>query len=114
MKLNSNLRKMLNRKDMTVAQLARATHISKNTIQDWMSGTSPRDLSKLKEVARFLETTIDALLFGTGEISEKPMLQSKEIDFGNFAVILRPLDNRTISRISNFVEQTNEDLKDEK
>ncbi len=106
MKLNTNLRKILNRKDITVAQLARATRISKNTIQDWISGTSPRDLSKLKEVAQYLGTTIDDLLFGASEIPQKPLTQTKEIDFGNFAVILRPLDNRTIDRINNFVERT--------
>jgi transcriptional regulator with XRE-family HTH domain len=64
MNLKTNLRRILIQKNMTAAQLCRNTGVPKTTLSEWMSGSSPRDIKKLKRVADSLGLTIDELCFG--------------------------------------------------
>ena len=91
MKLKMNLKRVLAERDMTAAQLSRLTNVPKTTIADWLSGGSPRDLSKLKRVSEALSVTIDDLCFGD-PLKHKPVDLNdykEEIIAGNFDVILR-------------------------
>jgi transcriptional regulator with XRE-family HTH domain len=62
--LRRNLKILLEDRKVKANELARATGIARQVISDWMSGTSPRNLTHLKRVADYFDVTIDALCFG--------------------------------------------------
>jgi len=66
MNLKFQLRVYLENRKMTASQLARLADVPKQSISDWLGGSIPRDLQKLKRVADALQTTVDHLAFGTG------------------------------------------------
>lgn len=63
-----NLRKALKRRmelrGITAADLARQTGIAKQVLSDWLAGAMPRGLCQVKLVANALGTTVDELCFG--------------------------------------------------
>jgi len=64
MVLKEILKKLLKEKDLTAAQLSRRTGVPKNTLSDWLSGNSPRDITQVKTVAEALGVSLDYLCFG--------------------------------------------------
>ena len=92
--LNSHLKQLLKRKDMTVAQLSRATAIPPQTLNNWLSGQEPRKLSQVKIVADYFGVSLDELLYKI-EIPEQRKINtdirefSEEINAGIFEVVLR-------------------------
>ena len=64
MTLNKQLKNLLKDKDVTIAQLARATTISAKTLYQWLNGQSPKNLLQVRKVADYFEVTIDYLAFG--------------------------------------------------
>ena len=74
---------------MTVAQLARQTGVAKTTLAEWLSGSSPRDLTKVKSVADYFHLSLDSLCFGDGVESQLIEKYLDEIHAGSFDVILR-------------------------
>ena len=106
MKLKQNLRQLLISHDMTAAQLSRQTGVPKTTLAEWLSGGNPRDIKKLKMVAKVFRVTVDDLCFcdkdGTeassnsedspGTLSDKIQILEQHLDeirAGVFEVILR-------------------------
>ncbi len=67
MKLKENLRKLIESRGTTASKLGRVAGVPKQSISEWMSGSMPKDLRKVKKVAEALETTIDVLCFGNPE-----------------------------------------------
>ena len=66
--LTKNLRVLIQKKDITMAQLSRATGIPPQNLNNWVSGQEPRGLDKLKKVADYFEISLDDLYF---DISNK-------------------------------------------
>lgn len=66
LKLRKVLRVLLNDRRLTMASLAKKTGVSRSTLNDWTQGSSPRSLSDLRAVARYLEVPLEYLLFGDG------------------------------------------------
>jgi len=66
MNLKHQLKLYLSVQGITASELARTTKIPKQSISDWLAGTSPRDLALLKKVADYFGITIDHLVFGDG------------------------------------------------
>ncbi len=98
MKLSENLKKTLQKMDMTVAQLSRATGVPTNTIHGWLYGSTP-NLKNLEKVSSYLEMTIDDLLYSTASKmkSANTLEQVRtEIELGNFMVILKPITRKEI------------------
>ena len=62
-RLDKNLRREMQRRDLTVKELAFECQMSPKTIYNWLSGRPPKNLKSLKEVAVFLSKTVDELLF---------------------------------------------------
>ncbi len=93
MELRTNLKKILKAKDLTMAQLARATKVPKTTLANWMAGTPPKNLDQLKAVADYLEISIDELCYSVKPTaSEKPSLRQvveDEVLAGVYEVVLR-------------------------
>ena len=58
--LLQNITRLCNEKGISIAKLERETGISNGTIGRW--GTSSPTVENLQKVAKYLDTTIDALL----------------------------------------------------
>lgn len=91
-KIKTILRKLLHENDITAAQLARATGIAPQTINNWLGGQEPRNLNHLKKVADYFELTVDELVYGSSSKtkSTEPLKEyADEINAGTFEVVLR-------------------------
>lgn len=67
----------------------------KSTIADWLSGSAPRDIGKVKKTADIFEITLDHLLFGDGLVEQKKIQEyEEEINAGVFEVVLRKVKTR--------------------
>lgn len=88
--LDKQLKALLQKNDITVAQLARSTKISAKTLYQWINGQNPRDLKQVRKVADYFNVTIDFLAFGI-EVKNKTEFSDfkDEINAGIFEVVLR-------------------------
>ena len=56
------LKALLKSKNMSVAELAKATGVPKTNIQQWMTGSSP-NIIQVDKVANFFNLTLEELVF---------------------------------------------------
>jgi transcriptional regulator with XRE-family HTH domain len=89
--LAQNLKRLLKDRDLTTAQLSRATKVPAQTLNNWLAGLEPRSMGQVKTVSQFLGLGLDELAYG-----EKPKLEESklkeyqdEIFAGVFEVVLR-------------------------
>lgn len=96
MKLSKQLKLLLQRSDLTVAQLARATGVSPKTIYNWLEEQKPRDISAVKRVADRFGVTLDYICYGIDEQGMRTEFDQyrDEINAGIFEVVLRKVINR--------------------
>jgi transcriptional regulator with XRE-family HTH domain len=88
MKLDRKLKRLLAEYDINISQLARATDVPRQTIDNWLSGQEPRSLSQVKIVADYFDISIDELCFGSR--NQKTIEDyGDEINAGVFEVVLR-------------------------
>ena len=66
MNLKNQLRLYLEHRKISASALARASGVPKQSISDWLAGSSPRNISQLKKIADSLSVSIDHLVFGKG------------------------------------------------
>lgn len=87
--LSQQLKLLLNSKDITVAQLSRATSVPAKTVYHWLHGQSPRNLVQVKKIADYFGVTLDYLLFG--QMTPDVGIESLKNDIlaGVFEVVLR-------------------------
>lgn len=64
MRLAENLKILLEKKGWRAAELARRADVPKSSVNDWLSGASPRNMGHLKSIADELGVLLDDLLFG--------------------------------------------------
>lgn len=88
-KIRTILKKLLHEHDITAAQLARATKIPPQTINNWLSGQEPRGLGQIKAVADYFEVSVDYLVYGKEDSKDKIEKYEDEINAGVFEVVLR-------------------------
>lgn len=91
MKLHMQLKNLLKKNDITVAQLSRATSVSNKTIYGWLDGLPPRNIKALKKVADHLDVSLDFLLFDDYKHNKEINLDDlkETLSIGHFEVILR-------------------------
>jgi len=70
MHLKSQLRLYLKVKGLNASQLSKMAGVPRQSLSDWLSGTTPRNIGHVKKVAMVLGVTVDNLLFGEGQDSE--------------------------------------------
>jgi len=95
MKLNVILKKLAKNKKLSIAELSRQVQIPQQTLNNWLQGLEPKNLSQVKKVADYFNVTLDYLCFG--EISEHKnnnlidniIDYENEINAGIFEVVLR-------------------------
>lgn len=103
MSLSKNLKRYLDLRGWSVAEVARRSGVKKSTIGEWLSGRNPRKLADLKKVALVLDVEggIDELIFGEPPNGSK---KKKEADLiatlfdsdghefrGRFELVIRKL-----------------------
>lgn len=90
-KIKTILKKLLHEHDLTAAQLARATKTPPQTINNWLSGQEPRNLTQIKSVADYFGVSVDYLVYGQEDRKSKTPFDdyAEEINAGTFEVVLR-------------------------
>ncbi len=92
-KLEKQLKALLSKNGITIAQLARETHVPAKTIYGWISGNNPKDFNQVKKIARYFKVTLDSLVFG--EIDSREIeLYFPEINAGVYEVVLRKVKDK--------------------
>lgn len=64
MNLKKQLLYYLKLNNLTAAELARRSQVSKQSISDWLAGISPRSIPQVKKIADTLQISLDELCFG--------------------------------------------------
>ena len=92
MKLASQLKKILKKKDLTVQQLCRAVKgVSDKKIYSWLNSQTPRNLDDVKAVADYLGVSLDYLLYDETKFEKKISIEElkEEISLGVLELIVR-------------------------
>lgn len=87
MELKKVLRDLLNKNNVKVTELSRATKVPVQSIRNWLEGVSPRRLDHVLAVATYFEVSIEFLI--TGKQKEIIKDFQDEINAGVFEVVLR-------------------------
>jgi len=87
MHLKDNLRSLLKKHDMTVAQLSRKANTPAQNIHNWLNGLKAKDIEQVKRVARVFSVSLDYLIFGEKVLDNAEL--SDEVLAGTWEVILR-------------------------
>jgi transcriptional regulator with XRE-family HTH domain len=83
MHLKSQLRYFLKAKGLNASQLAKMAGVPRQSVSDWLGGTTPRNISHIKNVARILGTTMDNLLYGEGPAIEQQKVMELDALLGD-------------------------------
>lgn len=89
--LAHNLKFLIRKNDLTVAQLARATKVPAQTLNNWLAGLDPRNMNQVKTVAKYFQVSLDYIAYGEKAKDESNKLDEykDEIFAGVFEVVLR-------------------------
>ena len=83
MNLKKQLRLYLDLRGISAAELSRKTKVSKQVLSLWLSGSKPKNIEQVKNVADVLEVTLDHLLFGSGKHHETEKFKELDALLGN-------------------------------
>lgn len=92
MKLKENLKTLMEQKKISLLALAKTSGVSKSTLHDWLTGSSPKKLEHVKAVADYFDLTINDLCFSNLEEAQIPkaaFIGDKPIIDGLFHVTVR-------------------------
>lgn len=91
MKLATQLKKLLKKKGLSVAQVSRATNVSSKKLYSWLNGSHPSSFDDIYLVVKYLETTFEYLLFDEYNNEKRPSITdfTEEINLGQLEIILR-------------------------
>ncbi len=89
--LAPNLKRLLKDRDLTVAQLSRATKVPAQTLNNWLAGLEPRSMTQVKIISQFFDMSLDELAYGEIKVKDQNKIDqySDEINAGIFEVVLR-------------------------
>ena len=91
---DKRLKALLAEKKMTVTSLAKATGISRTTIQSWTVGAKP-SVYELDKVATVFKMTIDELVFDRKpKVSVEDLFHETEIHVGNYKLRITKLTSK--------------------
>jgi transcriptional regulator with XRE-family HTH domain len=89
MNLKEQLTNLLEQRHISASELSKEIDIPKSTISDWLSGTSPKNISQVKRVADYFDVSLDYLCFGEKKNKTEISEYKDEINAGIFEVVLR-------------------------
>ena len=91
MNLKKQLKLYLSNKGLTASELSRISGVPKQSLSDWLAGSSPRDIRTVKKVADALEVTLDHLVFGDGVAVLQESVPANEWMSGIYEVKFRKI-----------------------
>ncbi len=94
MELKRILKDLLHKKDISVSQLARATRVPRQTLDNWLAGQEPGSLKQVKQVANYFAVPMDYLCFGERQPERSIREYEDEINAGLFEVVLRKVKHK--------------------
>lgn len=87
----TNLIDLLEKNNISLAELSRRTDVPKSNLSSWLKGRSP-NLEQLDKVAQYFGTTIEHLAFGRkSKESESVLIYRLEIENGRYEIIIKKL-----------------------
>jgi transcriptional regulator with XRE-family HTH domain len=86
MKLKENLRLLIKTKGITATALSKQSKVPLQTLNNWLSGSKPKDLDQVKSVADVFGVSLDFLVYG---IEQEKINATDLVPFGKFDVYLK-------------------------
>lgn len=77
-------------------ELAREINVSPKTINDWLTGRTPRDLDAVKRCAEFFGVSVHFLLYGEDDRRNliEEVLEKTELHTGLYEITIRRVSQR--------------------
>ena len=94
MSLTKSLRRILNDKGITVAQLSRSSEVPAKTIYHWLAGQQPRKMEHIFKICDILNISVEELYGRPRKIQSEPEGATHlplDMHAGVYEVILRPI-----------------------
>lgn len=93
-KLSLNLKTLMARKNLTLTATAKHVGMNKSTLHNYCNGVIPRNLLKIKELADYLEVSLNELIFGPN--LGPHFLDGRTAFEGRYEVIIKPLQSSRV------------------
>jgi transcriptional regulator with XRE-family HTH domain len=96
MEFAKTLKKIIRQKAMTTGELAKEINVSPKTINDWLTGRTPRDLDAVKRCAEVLGVTVHYLLYGEEDRRNliEEILERTEIHTGLYEISIKKVTSQ--------------------
>lgn len=97
MEFAKTLKTILRQKAKTTGDLAREINVSPKTIQDWLTGRTPRDLDAVRRCAEYLGVSVHFLLYGEndGHNLIEQVLEKTELHTGLYEITIKKVSSKT-------------------
>ena len=96
MEFAKTLKALIRQKATTTGEIAREINVSPKTINDWLTGRTPRDLDAVRRCAEVLGVSVHYLLYGEEDrrslIDE--ILEKTEIHTGMYELTIRKVSSK--------------------
>jgi transcriptional regulator with XRE-family HTH domain len=91
MEFAKTLKTVLRQKAKTTGELARKINVSPKTINDWLTGRTPRDLDAVKRCAEYFGVSFHFLLYGEDDRRNviEEILEKTELHTGLYEISIR-------------------------
>jgi len=91
LRLKENLEHLIDESGISITNLAKKCGINQQTIHNWLSGQSPKNISQVKKLADYFGCSIEDICFLDNKTGLKSEIDKykEEINAGIFEVILR-------------------------
>lgn len=97
MEFAKTLKTVLRQKAKTTGDLAKEINVSPKTINDWLTGRTPRDLDAVKRCAEYLGVSVHFLLYGEDDRSNliEQVLEKTELHTGLYEISIRKVSPKS-------------------
>ena len=80
----ASLKKVLEKKKISLSELSRGTQIPVSTLHSWITGIQPKSFEHLVKISSFLDVSCDELVMGSNQKSSLELPKTPE-DFQQFS-----------------------------
>ena len=96
MQFATTLKTLIRQKASSVNELAREINVSPKTINDWLTGRTPRDLDAVKRCAEFFDVSVHFLLYGEDDRQNiiEELLEKTELHTGLYEISIRKVSSK--------------------
>lgn len=87
--ISKTLRQLMTERRYSLTQLAKEANVATSTLNEWLSGRTPKDPIKVKRVASVLSVSLHYLLFGQEEEAAVFRANATDQKIGEFEIVIR-------------------------